>query len=103
MNNLAGTYHALGQMKEAAALHEKVLEARRRTLGDEHPDTLLSMNNLAGTYCDLGQIKEAACTRRSGGMAKDVRRWASGHVIEHEQSRRDIWCSRSDKGGSCSA
>jgi len=47
-------------MKEAAELHEKVLQAMRRTLGMEHPDTLTSMSNLAGTYQSLGQMKEAA-------------------------------------------
>ena len=60
MNNLAGTYRSLGQLKEAAELHEKVLDASQRTLGMEHPDTLTSMNNLAGTYRSLGQLKEAA-------------------------------------------
>ena len=32
---------------EAEALNRQVLEARRRTLGPEHPDTLASMSNLA--------------------------------------------------------
>ena len=60
MNNLASIYGALGRTKEAAALHEKVLDAWRRTLGDEHPDTLSSTNNLASTYRALGRTKEAA-------------------------------------------
>ena len=60
MNNLASTYDALGRMKEAAALHETVLEAGQRTWGGEHPDTLMSMNNLAETYHALGRMKEAA-------------------------------------------
>lgn len=64
MNNLVETYRALGRTKEAAALHEKVLNARRgcwaRTLGKEHLDRLLSMNNLAETYRALGWTKEAA-------------------------------------------
>jgi hypothetical protein len=60
MNNLAVTYSALGRTKDAAALHEKVLEAHARTLGEEHPFTLLSMNNLAATYGALGRTKDAA-------------------------------------------
>ena len=60
MNNLAETYRALGRTNEAAALHEKVLESRKRTLGEEHPDTLTSMNNLAATYWALGRTNEAA-------------------------------------------
>jgi hypothetical protein len=60
MNNLAETYGALGQTKEALALHEKVLDAWTRTMGEENPNTLSSMNNLASIYRVLGRTKEAA-------------------------------------------
>jgi hypothetical protein len=40
-------------------LGEKVLEAMKRTLGDDHPNTLLSMNNLAMSYSNLGRQQEA--------------------------------------------
>jgi len=60
MNNLAVTYQRGDQLKEAVELHEKVLAARQRTVGMEHPDTLISMNNLANTYRQRGQLKEAA-------------------------------------------
>ncbi|KAI5816870.1 hypothetical protein BZA77DRAFT_246013 [Pyronema omphalodes] len=43
-----------GRPKEAQELQENVLEVRRRTLGDEHPDTLDVMYNLAITYRKLG-------------------------------------------------
>jgi len=46
MGNLAASYSDLGQRQEAVQLEEKVLKARKRTLGDEHPHTLLSMGNL---------------------------------------------------------
>ena len=59
MNNLASTYRSLGQMNEAAELHEKVLEARQRTLGTEHPATLSSMYNLATTYWELSRSEDA--------------------------------------------
>jgi hypothetical protein len=59
MNNLEITYCDLGRMKEASRLHEKVLEARGRTLGDEHPNTLSSMN-LAETYAALGRMNDAS-------------------------------------------
>jgi hypothetical protein len=36
-----------------------VLEMRRRVLGDEHPDTFVTMGNLASTYYDQGRWKEA--------------------------------------------
>jgi hypothetical protein len=51
---------APGRTKDAAALGEKVLEAQKRILGDEHPNTMRGMNNLALTYRDLGRTKDAA-------------------------------------------
>ena len=48
-----------GQWQKAVQLEEKVLEATQRTLGDEHPHTLLSMGNLARSYSDLGRRQEA--------------------------------------------
>ena len=59
MNNLALTYSDQGKLQEAADLEERVLEVRRRILGEEHPSTLTSMNNLAWTYESLGWIAEA--------------------------------------------
>ncbi|KAI5816861.1 hypothetical protein BZA77DRAFT_44879 [Pyronema omphalodes] len=48
-----------GRLKEAQVLEENVLEARRRTLGDEHSETLDIMYNLAITYRQLGgRLKE---------------------------------------------
>jgi hypothetical protein len=35
------------------------METRKRVLGEEHPDTLISMGNLASTYGDQGRWKEA--------------------------------------------
>ena len=51
----------------ARDLQEQTLAARRRLLGDEHPDTLCSMNNLALTLCALGDhagARECANSRR---------------------------------------
>jgi len=59
MNNLAATYVDLGRTKEAAALHEKVLDASMRTLGEEHPDTLSSIYNLSVTYWRSDLYNEA--------------------------------------------
>ena len=43
----------------ARALLEQVLALRRRVLGDEHPDTLISMNNLAATLYAQGETDRA--------------------------------------------
>jgi hypothetical protein len=36
-----------------------VIETRTRVLGQEHPDTLISIGNLALTYRNQGRWKEA--------------------------------------------
>jgi hypothetical protein len=42
----------IGRHREALELREKTLEARRRTLGEEHPDTLQSMKSLGDRLGD---------------------------------------------------
>ncbi|KAF2793317.1 hypothetical protein K505DRAFT_244611 [Melanomma pulvis-pyrius CBS 109.77] len=59
MNNLASTYWNQGQWKEAEELGMQVLEIRKRVLGEEHPNTLLSMYNLAFTLKSRGHSEEA--------------------------------------------
>jgi tetratricopeptide (TPR) repeat protein len=59
MNNLANSYSDVGRRQEAMELRGKVLEASQRTLGSEHPDTLMAMNNLANSYGDIGRRQEA--------------------------------------------
>jgi hypothetical protein len=53
-----------GDYGSAEQADRKVLEARRRLLGPEHPDTLQSMNNLAVTLRDLGDAAGAADLHR---------------------------------------
>jgi len=48
-----------GRWKEAEELDVKVMEARSRVLGEEHPDTLSAMGNLASTYRNQGRWKDA--------------------------------------------
>jgi tetratricopeptide (TPR) repeat protein len=48
-----------GRWKEAEELQVKVMEARLRVLGEEHPDTLRAMGDLASTYWKQGRSKEA--------------------------------------------
>jgi tetratricopeptide (TPR) repeat protein len=56
---LAERYHDLGLDNSALALEQQALAERRRVLGEDHPDTLLSLGNL-GTYLSaLGQMDEA--------------------------------------------
>ena len=48
-----------GRWKEAEELEVRVMEARKRVLGEEHPDTLVSIGNLASTYRGQGRWTEA--------------------------------------------
>ncbi|GGA02698.1 hypothetical protein GCM10011497_36700 [Elstera cyanobacteriorum] len=51
--------HWIGDLPSAKALEVQVLEARRRTLVPEHPDTLSSMNDLASTLRAQGDLPGA--------------------------------------------
>ena len=58
MNNLAASLHSQGDLPGARSLMERVLELRRRSSGERHPDTLATMNNLAAIA--MGQSDYAA-------------------------------------------
>lgn len=45
-----------GKLEDARGLSEKVLEVRKRTIEEAHPDTLRDMKVLAVVYEDLGHI-----------------------------------------------
>ena len=61
---LAERYHDLGMDAEALELEEQALAARKLVLGEEHPDTLLSLSN-AGVYLSgLGRKDEAETYHR---------------------------------------
>jgi hypothetical protein len=48
-----------GDYRSALSLRVWVVRALRRVLGDEHPETLMSMNNLAGSSCRHGPRRGA--------------------------------------------
>ena len=60
-SNLANFLSRLegGLYKEAMPLFQQILEARKRLLGDEHPNTLRVTNNLAESFTKLGLYQEA--------------------------------------------
>lgn len=47
MHALALRYSDAGRRQQALQLIETVVASHKRTLGEEHPDTLASMHNLA--------------------------------------------------------
>ena len=56
---LAERYHGLGLDAPALVLEQRALAERRRVLGDEHPDTLLSIGNTGVYLAALGKMTEA--------------------------------------------
>ena len=61
MNHLAGVLEAISEEWTARRLRSTaaVLASCRRTLGNDHPDTLAAMNNLELVLVDTGKLKEA--------------------------------------------
>ena len=49
--------HALGDYQLARALNEDTLTRRRRVLGEDHPDTLISASDLADNQEAWGEIQ----------------------------------------------
>lgn len=47
------------RISAAREYYEEALRIRSYTLGNQHPDTIVSMNNLAELHLALGQEKEA--------------------------------------------
>jgi tetratricopeptide (TPR) repeat protein len=49
----------MGNLEESEAIQREVLEIRRRTLGEDHPETLLTMSAIASLVRDTGRLGEA--------------------------------------------
>ena len=57
---MGGLLQAMGQLEEARPLYEEALQARRETLGDYHPNTLVSISGTMGTLLyTTGKLQEA--------------------------------------------
>jgi tetratricopeptide (TPR) repeat protein len=52
-------YQENGRQQDALELLERVATARKKTQGEEHPDTLASVQSLANCYSKVGRRKEA--------------------------------------------
>jgi tetratricopeptide (TPR) repeat protein len=59
MHNLANVYFSQGRYSLAEALHCQTMDARRRVLGSDHPDTLTSMHDVAAVYGAQGKYAQA--------------------------------------------
>lgn len=59
MANLASTYWNQGRWEAAEELQTDAMEARKKKLGADYPDTLTSMHNLAFAWKEQGRDEEA--------------------------------------------
>jgi formylglycine-generating enzyme required for sulfatase activity len=75
------TLKAQGELAGERALEERVLEVRRRVLGEEHPETLSSMGNLAMTLKAQGELAGARLLEE---RVLEVRRRVLGE--EHQET-----------------
>ena len=70
-----------GYFPDSKILLSDVLEARERTLGAEHPDTLLSVNNLAACLEAMGLLKDAE--RSTGKLWNAVSAPSVQSIVTH--------------------
>lgn len=59
LNNLAGAYHATGQVMRAMQLQARVVQIRQFRLGGRHPLVGQAMSNMGAFYLSLGHSAEA--------------------------------------------
>ncbi|KAF3074352.1 hypothetical protein CFAM422_003689 [Trichoderma lentiforme] len=59
LHHIAFYFGGEGKWNQAEKFNIETTEIRRRLLGADHPDTLISMNNLASTFSEQGRWKEA--------------------------------------------
>jgi tetratricopeptide (TPR) repeat protein len=59
LHHITGYFLYEGRWKEAEQYQIGAVKLRTEVLGEEHPDTLMSMGNLASTYRNQGRWKEA--------------------------------------------
>ena len=68
--NLVGTLQQQGKLEEAERLQRQALKGLQRTLGPEHPGTLLALGNLGITLVQQGKLEEAEQVERQTLEAK---------------------------------
>jgi tetratricopeptide (TPR) repeat protein len=64
MHGLATSLQTQGKRSEAEPLFVETLERRRRALGNDHPDTLMSIGNVAAMLQRKGKLVEAERLQR---------------------------------------
>jgi hypothetical protein len=84
INNLGELRYAKGDLVGVEPLYEESLVARRRTLGDEHPDTLTSIYNLGKLLAAKGDLPRAIV------LFEEELRGVPRHGEQHEETQDSI-------------
>jgi len=87
MNVMGNVYFELGLYSRAEPLFSQSLDVRRRALGGEHPDTLVSMSNLGRTLSIEGRHPEGEKLLR-GALAMQQRVLGAEHPDTLATSQR---------------
>ena len=93
MNALAELFHNKGEYDRALPLYEECLAKRKRVLGDEHPDTLISLNNLAALFYSKGKY-DRALPLYEECLAKSKRVLGDQHPHTKDTQRSRDACAR---------
>lgn len=64
VQQLSHAYSLLRQCAEALGLRKQVMEKRQRSLGRDHPHTLIAINGVAISYSDLEREKRPYLYKR---------------------------------------
>ncbi|KAF1952875.1 hypothetical protein CC80DRAFT_495015 [Byssothecium circinans] len=83
MANLASTFWRQRRWNEAEDMLVRVMETRKRILGNEHPDTLTAMGNLAFMFKSQSRNKEAILLIEA---CFQLRKRVLGHHHPHTES-----------------
>ena len=59
LNNIAMSYHSLGESPKRIKLLQESLAIRQKAFPPDHPDIVQSLNNIALCYCSLGEPSKA--------------------------------------------
>ena len=74
-----------GKLDEAKAMYERALAGKERTLGADHPDTLMTVNNLAIVLEQQGKLDEAK-TMYERALAGKERAIGADHPPQSEHA-----------------
>ncbi len=98
MSALGRLFQDKGEYDRALPLYEECLAKRKRVLGDDHPDTLISLNNLASLFYNKGEY-DRALPLHEECLAKNKRVLGLQHPFTKLYQRNRDACARNVQPG----